>query len=65
MEDERQSQAWYVKYNLDAYALGPMRFDHPVTEAEAIEAAERAFGETPAEVWPEEVYPRVDFNRPF
>jgi len=31
-EDTRESQAWYVKFPQDAYALGPLRFDCTVTE---------------------------------
>jgi hypothetical protein len=30
-----KSQAWYVHFPNDAYALGPFRFDEPVTEREA------------------------------
>jgi hypothetical protein len=36
-----KSKAWYVKFPLDAYALGPMRFERPVTEAEARAEARR------------------------
>ena len=28
------SKAWYIKFPLDAYALGPIRFDHLADEAE-------------------------------
>lgn len=30
-----KSRAWYAKFPPDAYALGPFRFDKPVTETEA------------------------------
>lgn len=36
-----KSIAWYVKFPLDAYALGPFRFSTPVTEREAREEARR------------------------
>ena len=36
-----KSSAWYVKFTLDAYALGPFRFPEPVTEAEARAEARR------------------------
>lgn len=36
-----KSSAWYVKFPLDAYALGPLRFTRPVTEAEARAEARR------------------------
>ena len=26
------SNAWYAKFPLDAYALGPIRFEKPITE---------------------------------
>jgi len=29
-----KSKAWYIKFPLDAYALGPMRFPEPVDEKE-------------------------------
>lgn len=35
MEKENTtSKAWYVKFPYDAYALGPFRFEKPVTEQE-------------------------------
>lgn len=30
-----KSSAWYAKFPMDAYALGPFRFDKPVSEKEA------------------------------
>ncbi len=50
--EHRLAKAWYVKYPLDAYALGPYRFDEPAKATEAIELALSAFGERPCEVWP-------------
>lgn len=32
-----KSKAWFIKFPLDPYALGPVRFEKPVTEAEARE----------------------------
>ena len=26
------SKAWYAKFPLDAYAIGPFRFENPITE---------------------------------
>ena len=51
--DNRLASAWYVHYPLDAYALGPLRFNEPVTAAAAADKAERLFCERPKEVWPE------------
>jgi len=28
----RMAKAWYIKFPLDAYALGPVRFEKPVDE---------------------------------
>jgi hypothetical protein len=50
--EHRLARAWYVKYPLDAYALGPSRFDTPVSAGRAAEEARDAFGEFPYEVWP-------------
>jgi len=36
-----KSNAWYVKFPLDCYALGPLRFPQPVTEREARAEARR------------------------
>jgi len=30
-----RSAAWYAKFPSDAYAIGPFRFEKPVTEREA------------------------------
>ena len=30
-----RAKAWYVKFPLDAYALGPVRFNGPVGETDA------------------------------
>jgi hypothetical protein len=35
------SSAWYVKFPLDAYALGPLRFEKPISEREARAEARR------------------------
>ncbi len=47
------ARRWYVKYPLDAYALGPYEFKNPVTADVAVEEAKNQFGELPAEVWPD------------
>jgi hypothetical protein len=36
------SKAWYIKFPMDAYALGPVRFEKPVDEKQVREYA-RAF----------------------
>jgi len=48
----RLAKAWYVKYPLDAYALGPYRFEDPVPATEVIEMVLKQFGERPTEIWP-------------
>lgn len=30
-----KAKAWYGKFPLDAYALGPARFDEPISERQA------------------------------
>ena len=56
-----KSRAWYAKFPLDAYALGPFRFREPVSRAEArrhIRDWEYGAGKGPARlpnrvrVWP-------------
>lgn len=47
------AQAWFVKYPLDAYALGPYRYDKYVSAAIAAGQAKESFGEYPADVWPD------------
>lgn len=59
-KDDREARAWYVKYPLDAYALGPYRYDESVTAATASEEALEQFGERPAEIWPEGETSQVD-----
>jgi len=51
MTNRTKARAWYVKYRLDTYALGPLQFQKPVTKTEAIRTAARMFGEKPREVW--------------
>jgi hypothetical protein len=58
--EHRAARAWYVKYPLDAYALGPYRFKEPVTADVVIEQARKQFGERPAEVWPDGPCDEVD-----
>ena len=58
--DTRLAKAWYVMYPLDAYALGPIRFDEFVSAVEAVEQAEATFGEKPKELWPEGETQEVD-----
>ena len=50
--EHRWAKAWYVKYPLDAYALGPYRYEEAVSATQAVEDAKETFGERPAEVWP-------------
>lgn len=50
--EHRLARAWYVKYPLDAYALGPLGFFEPVKATCAIALAREQFGERPCEVWP-------------
>jgi len=58
--EHRLAKAWYVKYPLDAYALGPYRFDNMVPATTAIEQALDQFGERPREVWPDGETEEVD-----
>lgn len=51
--EHREAWAWYIKYPLDAYALGPYRYDNPVSADEVSEEALEQFGERPAEIWPD------------
>jgi len=51
--EHRLAKAWYVKYPLDAYALGPYRYEEFASAEQAAEEAESQFGEKPTEVWPE------------
>ena len=51
--DTRLCKRWYIKYPLDAYALGPLEFAEPVSAEQAVEQAESQFGEKPREVWPD------------
>lgn len=47
------ARAWYVMYPLDAYALGPYRFNEPVTADVVSDRAMEQFGERPCQIWPE------------
>lgn len=58
--EHRLACAWYVKYPLDAYALGPIRFPKPVAADEATEHSREMFGELPSEVWPDGPVEEVD-----
>ena len=49
----RHAKAWYVQYPLDAYALGPYRYNEFVPASQVVEDAEEQFGEKPKEVWPD------------
>jgi hypothetical protein len=51
--DNRESEKWYVRYENDAYAMGPLEFSRPVNANIAVEDAVELFGYRPAEVWPE------------
>lgn len=39
-----KSKAWYIKFPLDAYALGPIRFDVEVDEIEVRKYSKRWSG---------------------
>lgn len=41
-----KSKAWYIKFPRDAYALGPVRFDHEATERDVREYAREFSGVT-------------------
>ena len=58
--DNRAARAWYVKYPLDAYALGPYRYNKPMTAADVAEEAKEQFGEYPGEIWPVGATEEVD-----
>jgi hypothetical protein len=51
-----ESAAWYIKFPLDAYALGPVRFETPVDESQVREYARKWEGVTRLpqgfECWP-------------
>ena len=40
----RKAKAWYIKFPMDAYALGPLRFDKPVGERKVREEARKFEG---------------------
>jgi len=58
--ENRLARAWYVKYALDPFALGPYRFGEFVPATDAIEIASVQFGERPCAVWPEGEIEEVD-----
>lgn len=45
------ARAWYVMYPRDAYALGPMRYDKPVSACVVSENARIQFGDYPRQIW--------------
>jgi len=51
--EHRLARAWYVKYPLDFYAIGPYRYLDPVDANVPINQALEQFGERPSEVWPD------------
>jgi hypothetical protein len=51
--EHRTSDAWYVMYPLDAYAMGPYRFEEPVTADVVVGRAQEQFGERPCSLWPD------------
>jgi len=51
-DPDREAMAWYVKYDMDAYALGPLRYDKPVTPDVVMGTAFAQFGEYPQAIWP-------------
>lgn len=53
MVEHRISNAWYIKYASDPYALGPLRFDGLVNEEVVFNTAFDQFDEYPDEIWPD------------
>lgn len=51
--EHRLARAWYIKYPVDAYALGPYRYDKPVSADVASYQALQQFGERPSAIWPD------------
>ena len=51
--EHRLARAWYIQYPLDAYALGPLRYNDPVPASTALEQAENQFDSLPVSIWPE------------
>lgn len=47
------ARAWYISYASDAYALGPLRYEEPVSAERVSEDARALFAEYPVEIWPE------------
>lgn len=47
------ASAWYVKYQADAYALGPFRYEKSVSAQVASDQALKQFGERPGAIWPD------------
>jgi hypothetical protein len=47
------ARAWYIKYPLDAYAMGPLRYHEFVTADVASDQALEQFGERPNQIWPD------------
>ena len=58
--ENQLAKAWYVKYPLDPFALGPYRFEEFVPATDAIEIALGQFDERPCAVWPEGKVEEVD-----
>ena len=51
MTDNRYSRRWYIMYQTDAYALGPIERAERVSAAEVIESFS---DEVPASIWPDQ-----------
>ena len=47
------AKAWYIAYGGDAYALGPLRYEEPVSADTVSERAFDQFGEYPRAIWPD------------
>lgn len=58
--DNRLAYSWYIKYNTDAYALGPYRYSELKSASEISEEAKIQFGEYPSEIWPDGVVEITD-----
>ena len=58
--EHRLAKRWYVMYQSDAYALGPLEFVGAVSADVAVAAAEENLGGRPHSVWPDGPTEEVD-----
>ena len=43
-KEVKEAKAWYIKFPLDVYAMGPIRFENPLNEKEVKEYARQFEG---------------------